>query len=243
MIAQIATRSAWCVACLALLSHIDALTAFAQVSPSEDSAANDGIQIYQRSFFDRFNPQSARDLIDRLPGFALDSGEANASWLRTIRRQCPYRRRTAVVKGGRHRRRAGSRPRRSGRADRSDPWVCRVHRSSRSGGRREHHPQHIGTGGELGNGPGESSGWFVQSGGRAYLRTLVWRLGHLDHGQCALGTETAGRLAGLARRGEQARFYSARGRIQRIGQAFCVIGSHGPTVWRQTHYHRPVWRR
>ena len=75
MIARIATRSAWCVACLALLSHIDALTAFAQVSPSEDSAANDGIQIYQRSFFDRFNPQSARDLIDRLPGFALDSGE------------------------------------------------------------------------------------------------------------------------------------------------------------------------
>ena len=74
MIAQIARRTAWCVAYLALLSHVDPLTAFAQVSPSEDSAANEGIQIYQRSFFDRFNPQSARDLIDRLPGFALDSG-------------------------------------------------------------------------------------------------------------------------------------------------------------------------
>ena len=75
MIAQIAKRTAWCVACLALLSHVNPLTAFSQVSPSEESAANEGIQIYQRSFFDRFNPQSARDLIDRLPGFTLDSGE------------------------------------------------------------------------------------------------------------------------------------------------------------------------
>ena len=32
-------------------------------------------QVYERSFFDRFNPQTARDMIDRLPGFTLDAGD------------------------------------------------------------------------------------------------------------------------------------------------------------------------
>lgn len=34
----------------------------------------EGIQTYPRPFFDRFNPQTALDLIERLPGFALDAG-------------------------------------------------------------------------------------------------------------------------------------------------------------------------
>ncbi len=38
-------------------------------------ADEEGVQVYQRSFFDRFIPQTARDLIDRLPGFALDAGD------------------------------------------------------------------------------------------------------------------------------------------------------------------------
>ncbi|MEM6545145.1 MAG: Plug domain-containing protein, partial [Pseudomonadota bacterium] len=34
----------------------------------------DSVKIYDRAFFDRFNPQTASDLIDRLPGFTLDAG-------------------------------------------------------------------------------------------------------------------------------------------------------------------------
>ncbi len=34
----------------------------------------DAVKSYSRAFFDRFNPQTAQDLIDRLPGFTLDAG-------------------------------------------------------------------------------------------------------------------------------------------------------------------------
>ncbi len=38
-------------------------------------AGRDTAQVYERSFFDQFTPQTARDMIDRLPGFTLDSGD------------------------------------------------------------------------------------------------------------------------------------------------------------------------
>ncbi|CAK9039504.1 Probable ABC transporter ATP-binding protein NosF [Durusdinium trenchii] len=38
-------------------------------------ASDSDRQVYERSFFDRFNPQTARDMIDRLPGFTLDTGD------------------------------------------------------------------------------------------------------------------------------------------------------------------------
>ena len=38
-------------------------------------AGQDTAQVYERSFFDQYTPQTARDMIDRLPGFTLDSGD------------------------------------------------------------------------------------------------------------------------------------------------------------------------
>lgn len=40
-----------------------------------EQAVEDGVQVYPRAFFSRFNPQTARDMIDRLPGFTLDLGD------------------------------------------------------------------------------------------------------------------------------------------------------------------------
>jgi hypothetical protein len=34
-----------------------------------------GRQVYPRSFFDPFNPQTARDMVDRVPGFTFDAGD------------------------------------------------------------------------------------------------------------------------------------------------------------------------
>lgn len=42
---------------------------------AQEPAAQSDRQVYERSFFDRFNPQTARDMIDRLPGFTLDTGD------------------------------------------------------------------------------------------------------------------------------------------------------------------------
>ena len=53
--------------------------ASAQAANADDPAnlagQNEGVQVYTRSYFDRFNPQTARDMIDRLPGFTIDSGD------------------------------------------------------------------------------------------------------------------------------------------------------------------------
>ncbi|WP_262696435.1 TonB-dependent receptor plug domain-containing protein [Kordiimonas aquimaris] len=38
-------------------------------------AGRDSAQVYERSFFNQFTPQTARDMIDRLPGFTLDGGD------------------------------------------------------------------------------------------------------------------------------------------------------------------------
>ncbi len=40
----------------------------------ETVAASKNQQTYSKAYFDKFNPQTARDMIDRLPGFALDLG-------------------------------------------------------------------------------------------------------------------------------------------------------------------------
>ena len=43
--------------------------------PAVEAASAEAVQSYPRSFFDRFNPQTALDMIDRLPGFTLDAGD------------------------------------------------------------------------------------------------------------------------------------------------------------------------
>ncbi len=42
---------------------------------TEQSEREEITQSYTRAYFDRFNPQTARDIIDRLPGFTLDAGD------------------------------------------------------------------------------------------------------------------------------------------------------------------------
>lgn len=42
---------------------------------SQERAVQEEGEVYDRDFFDRFNPQTARDMLERLPGFALDTGE------------------------------------------------------------------------------------------------------------------------------------------------------------------------
>ena len=52
---------------------------FVALAPTATIAAEDAsggdVQVYERSYFDRFNPQTARDLVDRLPGFTIDTGD------------------------------------------------------------------------------------------------------------------------------------------------------------------------
>lgn len=64
------------VACLAGMPAVQAQDQ--ATSSSEQSAlvaGRDTAQVYERNFFDQFTPQTARDMIDRLPGFTLDSGD------------------------------------------------------------------------------------------------------------------------------------------------------------------------
>lgn len=60
-----ATTALFCCVCSAPISQ-----AFAQSSESQIAET----QTYQRSYFDQFSPQTARDMVDRLPGFTLDIG-------------------------------------------------------------------------------------------------------------------------------------------------------------------------
>ncbi|MEM7707249.1 MAG: TonB-dependent receptor [Pseudomonadota bacterium] len=62
------------------------LPAFASTPPAEDPVdpvlqptvgLTDGVQRYSRTLFQRFNPQTALDMIERLPGFTLDGGSSN----------------------------------------------------------------------------------------------------------------------------------------------------------------------
>ena len=46
-----------------------------QATVAVDSDAETQSQTYQRNYFNQYNPQTAWDIIDRLPGFTLDSGE------------------------------------------------------------------------------------------------------------------------------------------------------------------------
>ncbi|MEM1188322.1 MAG: TonB-dependent receptor [Pseudomonadota bacterium] len=43
--------------------------------PLVGNLGQQSVQSYPRAFFNRFNPQTAEDLIDRLPGFTLDAGD------------------------------------------------------------------------------------------------------------------------------------------------------------------------
>ena len=42
---------------------------------SAEPAGDDGVQVYPSDFFARFNPQTALDMIELLPGFTLDAGD------------------------------------------------------------------------------------------------------------------------------------------------------------------------
>ena len=53
----------------------DAAAREASFEAAGEAAGDDAVQSYPSSFFDRFNPQTALDMIDRLPGFTLDTGE------------------------------------------------------------------------------------------------------------------------------------------------------------------------
>ncbi|MEL7046194.1 MAG: TonB-dependent receptor, partial [Pseudomonadota bacterium] len=44
-------------------------------APLSSNLTQQSVQSYPRAFFNRFNPQTAEDLIDRLPGFTLDAGD------------------------------------------------------------------------------------------------------------------------------------------------------------------------
>ncbi len=59
------------VACLSVLSA----NAVFFPATAEEIVSESDRQVYERSYFDRFNPQTARDMIDRLPGFTLDTGD------------------------------------------------------------------------------------------------------------------------------------------------------------------------
>ena len=45
------------------------------VTQNADTSGDESVQVYRQNFFDRFNPQTAWDMVQRLPGFTLDSGE------------------------------------------------------------------------------------------------------------------------------------------------------------------------
>lgn len=51
-----------------------AAAAEADPAPSVQGSGNEAVQSYPSGFFDRFNPQTALDMIERLPGFTLDAG-------------------------------------------------------------------------------------------------------------------------------------------------------------------------
>lgn len=55
------------VACLLILS-------FASASFIGEARAQNAAEVYPRSYFEPFNPQTARDMVDRIPGFSFDPG-------------------------------------------------------------------------------------------------------------------------------------------------------------------------
>ncbi|MEM8489422.1 MAG: TonB-dependent receptor [Pseudomonadota bacterium] len=67
--------AAMLVFCLAVMpSQVAAQSELSTEASTVGALPTDSVKIYDRAFFDRFNPQTASDLIDRLPGFTLDAG-------------------------------------------------------------------------------------------------------------------------------------------------------------------------
>ncbi|MCG8412600.1 MAG: TonB-dependent receptor [Pseudomonadales bacterium] len=52
-----------------------ATIAHGQAADTGQAAEDQQIQTYQRDYFNQYNPQTAWDIIDRLPGFTMDTGE------------------------------------------------------------------------------------------------------------------------------------------------------------------------
>ncbi len=58
---------------IALIAAPIVSAAEAQSDPALESATDR--QVYPRAYFDRFNPQTARDIVARIPGFSFDAGD------------------------------------------------------------------------------------------------------------------------------------------------------------------------
>ncbi len=68
---KLATLAIACLGSALICAPLRAQTA----EDAPQAPAGEGIQTYPRAFFNRFNPQTALDLIERLPGFSLDAGD------------------------------------------------------------------------------------------------------------------------------------------------------------------------
>ncbi|MEM9705285.1 MAG: TonB-dependent receptor [Pseudomonadota bacterium] len=71
-IASIAISAFGIVGATAAAQDLD--EAAVPVSVDDAATSDDAVRVYERRFFDRFNPQTARDIVDRIPGFTFDAG-------------------------------------------------------------------------------------------------------------------------------------------------------------------------
>jgi len=62
-------------AAIALLALFPISELHAQEAEQGAGTATDNVQVYPGPYFDRYNPQTAQDMIDRLPGFTFDTGD------------------------------------------------------------------------------------------------------------------------------------------------------------------------
>lgn len=68
------TRREPTAATIAVIAHCLCLGLVAPVIAGESAAADRSVQKYPNSYFAQFNPQTARDMVDHVPGFSLDPG-------------------------------------------------------------------------------------------------------------------------------------------------------------------------
>ncbi|XBQ16337.1 MAG: TonB-dependent receptor [Oceanicaulis sp.] len=62
------------LACAALAPLAAATPASASLDAQEAAEGEDAVLVYEPAFFDEFNPQNARDMVGRVPGFSISGG-------------------------------------------------------------------------------------------------------------------------------------------------------------------------
>ena len=67
-------RVTWAVAVAAAMLGLGGFPALAQTAP--DTTAQSGVLVYQADFFANARPNTAYDMIGRLPGFTFDNGNS-----------------------------------------------------------------------------------------------------------------------------------------------------------------------